>query len=522
MILHTHTIGDLLAITSATMSESTSNVSTVALEFAGFGPDWLEYMQPVTIYHRGSIIFHGKITTVERSNNAGDVSTTATISNFFWLLCRQTLGQQIAEIKNAAQEARRAELAGQLGKEVASEAGYYSNSTWGDLVQTMALTAPGWMPEGSLADQGGSLLTVKASGKVSGRTVWAVTDKLITTASALYKLRQRAADVQYVVDYNLGTLTATAIGDMQSLTIDSRDGGLMAADGISPQYEAALTGVVIAYTSEDGFVSLYRYPDDLTMDADGVKVFSLSGGYFVRSWRTVAREYYEAASVLQWSGSVTLLQSALTRSPLGGTLNLIGPGCHPTWADMNAVVTTAEWDFLQGTVTLGLGRDFSDPEFADAESIASSGGEQTGQTGDAPDIGSTPGTSPDPIPGSSPDLPPSPPAIDSQGSEESAESSGSQPTQSGGIPETLLQELEDLKAQVEEQGKAIEELKKKECSCNITLSDIEAAITSQLNSLTWTLSTTGLLEQNPNGNLTINTSGGGTLGGGTINTNVSY
>ncbi len=394
MLLHTHTIGELAGVTAANLSETTADTSTLSLQFAGFGPDWLRYMEPVTLYHGGRVIFHGKITAIERSNSGGQVTTTATIANFLWLLNRQTLGQQIADIRAAAADGtgsatgKTAVFTGQLGKSSGTTS---RNTSWGSIVETMAVSSDGWMPPGCTPEGGGSRLLVKASGSVSGRTAWAVSSKLITTASALHKLRARAADVQYVVDYERGTVTATAIGDMQATTIDSSTGALLAADGIAPQYEAQITGVAIAYTNDKGKVTLYRYPSGLDMAADGVKVFSLSGGYFVKSWKTVAREYYQAASVLQWGGSVTLLQSAVERSPLGGTLNLTGPGCHPEWATMAAVVTTAEWDFIQGTITLGLGRDFSDPTFADAQE-QEDGGLDTGVQGDGFDPEVPPGS----------------------------------------------------------------------------------------------------------------------------------
>ncbi len=578
MLLHTHTIGELAGVTAANLSETTADTSTLSLQFAGFGPDWLRYMEPVTLYHGGRVIFHGKITGIERSNSGGQVTTTATIANFLWLLNRQTLGQQIADIRAAAADGtgsatgKTAVFTGQLGKSSGSTS---RNTSWGRLVETMAVSSDGWMPPGCTPEGGGSRLLVKASGSVSGRTVWSVSSKLITTASALHKLRARAADVQYVVDYERGTVTATAIGDMQATTIDCSTGALLAADGIAPQYEAQITGVAIAYTNDKGKVTLYRYPSGLDMAADGVKVFSLSGGYFVKSWKTVAREYYQAASVLQWGGSVTLLQSAVERSPLGGTLNLTGPGCHPEWATMAAVVTSADWDFMQGTLTLGLGRDFSDPAFADAQE-QEDGGEDTGMEGDDFDPGSESFPVPDESfedtaqvtdPGGS--FEDTAETMDTGGSQSDQTQSGSQSQSSGTSSgsgagsgagsgscscESKWEQLAEWQRSIEERLSWLESMAHPpcgtssgtgsgtgtgtgsgsgsqsttpdygtcSCSCNVTLADIEAAITAQLNAITWNLTTSGLLEENDNGSLLVNTTGAGNLSSGAAASQVNY
>ena len=98
MDIDTQTAGGIHGITALRVVESATDIGTAEMEFAGFGPEWLQYMEPVTVRHRGRVIFHGKITGLERSNDGGSITSRCTVSNFLWLLNRQTLGQQLAQI----------------------------------------------------------------------------------------------------------------------------------------------------------------------------------------------------------------------------------------------------------------------------------------------------------------------------------------------------------------------------------------------------------------------------------------
>ena len=60
------------------------------------------------------------------------------------------------------------------------------------------------------------------------------------------------------------------------------------------------------------------------------------------------------------------------------------------------------------------------------------------------------------------------------------------------------------------------------CTCNVTLADIEAAIAEQLGEISWQLETTGLLEQNDHGTLSVTTTGTGGVDDGEAESNVSY
>lgn len=392
MDLYTENLGELAGITAATLEEYTTGEGVLNLEFAGFGPEWLGYMVPVSLYHRGTLIFHGKMVNFSRTNEGGAVSARAEVQNFMWLLNRQTLEQQVAAIEEdvvgsgsgddggsdggglgpGVNSIGRWGGAGQIGKNKAkqNQEGRYV-VTWGHALSFRA-GGSGWkVLRSRAADDDG--IAVRCSYGVASRQMWTVTDKVVTTASALWKMRRKAQDVQYIIDYEAGTVTATGIGELPWITLDTSAGTVLSISDISRQFEASVTGVAIVWTNDEDKTEVHTYPEGLDMAQDGVKVFHLTGTYYVESWDTVAREYYEATNVPQWGGSVTVLMRALTASPIGCRLSLVGPGTHESWHSMGAVVTHCSWDLLAGTMTASLGREFADPEFADAEETEDGG-----------------------------------------------------------------------------------------------------------------------------------------------------
>ncbi len=410
MNLYTENLSELEDITAATLEERTTGEGVLRLEFAGWGPEWLRYMEPVTLYHKGELLFHGKVVSFSRSNEGGAVTASAEIQNFFWLLDRQSLGQQLTALQEAvadtnesaadtaaASEEELRELypvqnsalmgrlaCGQVGKNAAQKIdGGGWQVTWGDAVTAMRMRAPGWrvLPGSgtytarAVAATDDEDIYVECTPGVRYRQMWATTDKMVTTASALWRMRRKARDVQYLVDYEHGMVTVAGLAELPELPLDTSDGVLLSAADMSPQYAERVTGVAVVWTNDAGQTELHTYPKELDMAADGVKVFSLHGSYYVESWDKVAQEYYAAANVLQLGGSLRLLADKLPVSPLGRRLRLTGPGTHADWSadEVYAVATHCSWDLLEHIVTVQLGREYADPEFAEAAAVEDGG-----------------------------------------------------------------------------------------------------------------------------------------------------
>lgn len=134
-VLNTSDIASLANLTSASLSEDAKGVSTLELAWSGFLPAWATYMEPVTLMHHGKVLFHGKVTTASNSNDGGQISSSATVSNVMWLLDHQTLSQQLAEIVAAD------------GGDAAASMLNVKGFSLSQLANGIEISTEGWVPE---------------------------------------------------------------------------------------------------------------------------------------------------------------------------------------------------------------------------------------------------------------------------------------------------------------------------------------------------------------------------------------
>lgn len=579
-VLNTSDIASLANITSATLSEDAKGVSTLELTWSGFLPEWAKYMEPVTLMHHGKVLFHGKVTTAANSNNGGQISSSATVSNVLWLLDHQTLSQQLTEIVAAdggdaaasmlnvkgfslAQLANGIEISTEgwvpehyilppapntveedtTGEEERQEEGQETLITetilagqyaWDKLRASIANyvhieekylhTAPlrsitlylpryreqdyesvalkkdlyslylkygctdwfgtnvnralylvieqqnsdgSWEPLGASTDSHvpmksdtgyipeyheqltwhfkginvnaekplrfkanyfprlcdepinigvmdkhnrmvqqyayaifnpkaiieykdgspdppyqppvpsskGTIKCDASSGLKSRYLLMRSSGGIMTSLTALMKAAENNPDAFWIVDYETATVRMTTINETATVSWTSADAGkrtgnvrLLSCSDLAPQYDNMVTGVALVLTSSNAIQSVYKWPDDLDLTQTGVKVFQIEtgGGYNpVTQWIQAAEEYYNAANVLQWGGTVTAKAQDIEASPLGCKLNLTGNGTAEEWHDMQAIISSCTWDFVEGTLEVALGRDFADPTFAE-------------------------------------------------------------------------------------------------------------------------------------------------------------
>lgn len=377
MIIRSDEFARIPGLTAATLTESSdASASVLSLEFAGEGPDWVKYMEPVTILHRGRVLFHGKITSLPRSNNAGEVSTSVTVSDFRWLMDHSTLGAQLAELKAAAvDESVPVSL---------RDAATTTMSGWGYLEQSSLMAAPGWTVDADGTPLEEAEIGVDAS-KGNRDTVGAVAtkDRALSVGYTLQRMKEANPGCFYKADYIAGRLEVWHYKALPELTIDTAQARVVEAGSIDPRYEDAVTGValVVEYEEQYGNISgnkmkLHRVrllPEDISLEDIGVRVFTASAPDKQRAKeqeKHVMRQlegWYEAASRLQWTGSVQLLMEYVEPTPLATKVNLTGPGVIKSWETMNAEVSAVEWDFMAGVVTLTLGSDLAEPEIGELE-----------------------------------------------------------------------------------------------------------------------------------------------------------
>lgn len=363
-IIDTATIAQDEALSSAVLSLSTADTGTLELSWAGFGPDWLAYRQPVTLIHKGAVVFHGQLTEAARSND-GSKSTTATISNMMYLLDRLSAADQIYELIDDNDDSDYSFGTGQFG--TGTVASIFSSTT---------LSAEGWCvnDDGSLNTTG--VVLVQCSSGMASRVSWAFSNSYVTLKSRLATLRDNNPDMQFVFDYTAGTITATSLRECPSHTLDTADQQIISATDISPQWDATVNGVIIAYvnSANTDLNALYKYPSTLSLNSEGIKVFSVSSAISC-DWKTAVQQYYAAANELQYGGTITLVADKMTVAPIGYKLNITGEGAHDDWASMEAICTGVEWDLLTGEMECSLGHSCSDPTLSDAVTGASSSDE---------------------------------------------------------------------------------------------------------------------------------------------------
>ena len=409
VMLRSESLCDVPGLVSAVLHENSNDMSVLTLTFAGWGGEWISYMRPVTLIHRERVLFHGKVTSFSRSNDAGDMMTTVTVSNLFWVLQRQPLGAQIAEIKASMASERAANI---------RQSAVNAMSSWAKMAESAEVEAPGWVvkADGSLAEP--SLITLDPSGAGYALGV-NIKHRMLTAWTALLEMQGANPDALFRVNYTSGVIEVVSVGNAELLAWDTARQELCQVGELTALYEEAITGVAVVVTWQTqlgGGTIVATWPENLDMTATGVRIFSGSAdsrSHAVAQAANLLRQckvYYDAVNELQWSGSVTARLESLEKSPLCRRLTLQGDGAHESWRKMCGVVTEVEWDFGQGLVTLTLGKQLDDPQLTELQFSDLSSGDEGGGGGDVPPPdGSTstaaPGSTP---PGSTtPPLPPS-------------------------------------------------------------------------------------------------------------------
>lgn len=390
MIIDSSDFPQIPELLTAALRESADDAGVLTLEFAGFGPEWLGYMEPVTILHRERVLFHGKITDFSRSNDGGQITTQVSVQNFIWLFDHQTLGAQLAELQ-AAESNQNAESSNRVRVSLAAT---QAMSSWARLAESCRISAPGWVVNEDGSPAGDSFIGLNTErahysfGKFYDR------EKYITQWTALLAMKQCNPDALYLPDYTSGELHVVSMLKATPCNWDTQREGILSISGIAPQYEAVVTGVAlnVSWTTEKGVTRsrTFTYPAGLNRNQMGVKIFTATVEDASRVRRQAdymmqqLRRYYTVANTLQWGGSVTARMEDVEGSPLGQLLSITGEGTHEDWHSMAAVVTETEWDFMSGEVSLTLGRTVQEPELTELTwpEDAEADTEETGSEGD--------------------------------------------------------------------------------------------------------------------------------------------
>lgn len=528
MIINTSEFASLPNLTNAFLRQCTDGVSTLSLGWSGPLPEWVQYMAPVTVIHRGTVLFHGKITEVAVGNSGGDITSECTVSDFLWALDHQTLGEQLAQITESLTNEAEGTLEGCANTALVS---------WAKLAESLHMSLPNWLCKSDGTPIESAEISLETSRAKYSFGAYTEKRKAVSGLTALLEMQQANPDCFFLPDYVSGKLSVISITNADSITWDTQEMRLTETSGISPCYEDAVTGVCGVVTCGKRMRSV-MYPEDIPVTSNGVKVFSMSVETSAQAKRQLdhivprLKAWYEAANILQHNGTVTAILDDVDASPIGKRLSITGKGSVSEWTEMQALVTACEWDFSEGLVTITLGKNIDEPELhalnfetSEKDGTAETGNDDGGgdQGDDVPpddsaseefstwsydttgseetvgsgSRGSVDGTQYPPTPG---------------GSQASGENTGTQGT--GACCDCPQYEFDSEWFTVTQKGDKTE--------VSINESKVQAIAEEIVSNIELQVAVTGIAEVNANGTLYVSTDGSGTVDRGEATTKVSY
>ena len=369
MKIDTKEFASMPGLMSARLSESADAAAALELTWSGYGPEWLEYMEPVTLMHRGRVLFHGRLISYTRTNEAGETETTATVKDALWLLDHLTLGAQIAEAL-AANNGREANL---------TLAAQNAMVSWATLAESCQVDAPQWVVtvEGEVCQEAVVWLDVSRANYSSG-AVWKK-EGMVTQWTALLVMKEANPDAFYRYRPTTGAVEVVSLKRAEKIEWNTEKMRLEACAEVAPQYENSITGVALLVswdksTNGDGALGgaiLQVYPEGVEASDMGVKLYTAHVKNYVQATQQAnymmrqLKSYYDAVNELQHSGSVRAMLPDVESSPLCSRMSVTGAGTHEEWHDMASMVTGVVWDFVAGVVEVQLGTDMGEPHISE-------------------------------------------------------------------------------------------------------------------------------------------------------------
>lgn len=374
MIIDSAAFKDIPGLISAVLTENADGTpAQLNLTWvAGITPP--EYQAPITVMHKGAVLFHGKATGTTYNNRAGNATTSTAAQNHLWLLDKQTLGDI-------------------LGPTSLQDATRHALSSWENLAASINATATGWTvnPDGTPKD-GQDHITISTPAD-PGISVGYNRKSPCSALQALQKRLQTNPGTYATVDYTTGQIKLRKRSELPESTLHTLQHHITEISGITPNYDDMPAGIAVIvswdleYLVSEGAVVTGRgeclgkavriFPPDLTADSIGIRVFtrelhlySYTGGNQDEGCQQEAEAeadrmlqqllpWFQEATTPAVTGDVTTLMSDWEASPLAHRLNISGPGSVDT---LDTPVTSVDWDFMALTTTLHLGHACGEPK----------------------------------------------------------------------------------------------------------------------------------------------------------------
>lgn len=396
MIIHTDQFPLIPRLRSATLSEKTDGTATLSLTYAE-GAELPEYMDTLTIIHRGSVLWHGKVTSSTTANNAGALVHTVQAENFMWVLNHQTLGSQLLgtttdttrDILRIAQE---------------------SYADLRALGSAFMANAPGWTCDAQGTPNPLAVLGLQTGSTANGGlgsgpfsnplalSYYCILRKAqLNNPGTFYKPNYLTGQLQIMRGRD--SLPETTLHTLQnsilSITATPNDAERPAAVAAVVQYKHVLSTTTGAARTR---AKIIIHPEDTPLTTHGVRVYTAEAPSESQAEAqaqkiiTQLREWYAAASQPQAAGSIVCKLRDIPESPLATRCTITGPGAVDTLA---SPVTAVDWDFLAQEVTLTLGAAIREPKINTIPFPEYNPANPTDPENPQPDPGPTPGPDPD-------------------------------------------------------------------------------------------------------------------------------
>ena len=367
-VIRASNLGEYPGLTGCTLEQSALGGSTLELEFAGGPPSWAQYWQQVTLVGTsGQALFTGQITNISTTNSGGSLYTAISVSDYWYLLERQTSATQISALlaQGSARTFRQS-----LSKQVES---------WTSLAGSVRIAAQGWVCSSMGEAYNGSVRLDVTKARYSV-TPSVPRERFYSQLEIFSMMSECNPDCLFLSDPT-GVISVVSISNCGVLTL--RGDRMLEAAEIYPTEASRISGVCVAIiiqTEKKTFVNYDTYPVGASLNDAGVRFFSanLNAENTTVTQKMVeasknhllkqAQAWYEATKMLLYMGSVTMPLDevlAMGESPLGKRINISGG--QNEWASMQTPCTGVTWDFAARQVTLTLGKDIEEPMLHELE-----------------------------------------------------------------------------------------------------------------------------------------------------------
>lgn len=335
---------------AATLQQTISAGSTFTLELPGWGFSSYQEGDEYIITHKGEQIFHGYLDAVTQRNEDGNETTAITILDPVARLGKITSMLQEEEVKI---------------EDPMQPSDGISRST------SIAVSV-GYALSGRVISVQGIPYTLSVAPAVANYSYVKRTNRTYSMLALLQSVRNAHPDLSVTLDEPSRRIIIDSTRRAAPLELNTEQHALT-IDTVEPDFASVCHGVIVTVpqgTEGDLDRIVYRLPSGVSIHEPGIKIIRTAPAVLSHAV-SQAFQYYDIASKLFHSCSVTLPLEQAESDYLGKNLALTGPGTNTEWQGMRAPVSAVRWDFIARRVTIESSNAIAEPDIPDDASTPS-------------------------------------------------------------------------------------------------------------------------------------------------------